>query len=380
MKIYHGGISILFVMSGFFYRSGFNLILYFFRPRRYYLCMDLSIEFSSAMTLTLLQGLVTVLCLEFMKRKGWAEYPDFNWNTAMKVAPLSFVFIAYVVISLFALERVNVPMFTALRRLTVVFVMIEEYFLLQVTPSRRVVDSVVVMMIGAAIAAWKDLTFEPYAYFLLFLTNLFTSLYTVYINVVRKDTGLNQFAMLYYSNVTTMPILFLIALYTGDIQRALSFPYMYDIFFQMNFQASIFLAFLLNVSTFYCTSLNSARTQTVVGQLKNFFAFLLGLVLFDDYIYDPINMVGLWVGFAGSVWYSYIVAKEKQDNKGPTPATNNSNTVTNNNNSALSNTGAVAPSTTEKSLDDNGTSSSSENVISADSTNDVEAGRKRIKN
>ena len=32
-----------------------------------------------------------------------------------------------------------------------------------------------------------------------------------------------------------------------------------------------------NVCTFFCTTLNTARTQTVVGQLKNFIAFLLGL-------------------------------------------------------------------------------------------------------
>jgi hypothetical protein len=36
-----------------------------------------------------------------------------------------------------------------------------------------------------------------------------------------------------------------------------------DLFFQLNFQASVFLAFLLNVCTFYCTTLNTARTQTV---------------------------------------------------------------------------------------------------------------------
>jgi hypothetical protein len=71
------------------------------------------------MTLTLLQGLTTIVCLQAMKARGWADFPSFNWDVAKKVAPLSFVFISYVVISLFALERVNVPMFTALRRLTV---------------------------------------------------------------------------------------------------------------------------------------------------------------------------------------------------------------------------------------------------------------------
>ena len=124
-----------------------------------------------------------------------------------QVAPLSFVFIAYVVVSLISLGRVNVPMFTALRRLTILFVMVEEYFLLRISPSARVVATVAVMFIGAAIAAWKDLTYDPVSYAYLFLTNLFTSLYTVYINKVKEDTGLNIFAMMYYNNVTTMPAL-----------------------------------------------------------------------------------------------------------------------------------------------------------------------------
>ena len=99
-------------------------------------------------------------------------------------------------------------MFTALRRLTIIFVMIEEFFMLGISPSKRVLLTVVVMFIGAAIAAWKDLTYDPVSYGYLFLTNLFTSLYTVFINKVREDTGLNLFAMMYYNNVTTMPALF----------------------------------------------------------------------------------------------------------------------------------------------------------------------------
>ena len=75
------------------------------------------------MTLTLLQGLVTVICLEVMRRRGYIEYKPWSLDLAIKVAPLSFVFIAYVVVSLVSLGRVNVPMFTALRRLTILFVM-----------------------------------------------------------------------------------------------------------------------------------------------------------------------------------------------------------------------------------------------------------------
>lgn len=272
-------------------------------------------HFDCSMTLTCLQGLVTVIALEIMKKLGYIDFPSFNFATARKVAPLSIVFISYVVVSLISLGRVNVPMFTALRRLTVVFVMIEEYFLLGIVPSMPIIGTVGVMLVGAGIAAWKDMSFDIVSYLYLLLTNFFTSIYTVYINVVKKDTKLNNWAMLYYSNVSSMPFLLLLAIYTGDLQRAVYYPYHTNLVFQINLQLSIFLAFSLNVCTFFSTSVNSARTQTVVGQLKNFGAFLLGLVLFDDYIYDPINFVGLCVGFAGGVLYGFVSFREKKMEK-----------------------------------------------------------------
>lgn len=321
-----------------------------------------SYGFDSTITLTFLQGCVTVACLQFMKWRGIVTFPDMSWKLAKQVLPLSVVFVSYVIISLMSLGRVNVPMFTALRRLQILFTVVAEYVHFGNTPSRSIWNCILIMTLGAAIAAWKDLTFDPVrymrradaaacssqqglcrsrsccltplrptsclhlflppacpppslqiSYLFLFGTNLFTSLYTVYINVVKRDTGLNVFGMMYFNSVLTLPIVFIIAVGTGDWAAAWNFKYARDLFFQMNFQASIFMAFLMNVATFFSTTLNSARTQTVVGQLKNFVAFLLGLVLFDDYIYDPINFVGLIVGFWGGIQYSYVTYKNKED-------------------------------------------------------------------
>ena len=38
------------------------------------------------MTLTLLQGLVTVVCLDLMRRRGWIEYDPFNWKLVVSVS------------------------------------------------------------------------------------------------------------------------------------------------------------------------------------------------------------------------------------------------------------------------------------------------------
>lgn len=64
------------------------------------------------MTLTLLQGVVTIVCLTTMKRLRYIDYPAFEWSVARKVAPLSFVFIAYVVISLIRCGRRGAPVST----------------------------------------------------------------------------------------------------------------------------------------------------------------------------------------------------------------------------------------------------------------------------
>jgi hypothetical protein len=150
---------------------------------------------------------------------------------------------------------------------------------------------------------------ESYIY--VFLANLFSSLYAVFINVTKKETGLDVFGMLYYNYLLLLPLVSVLAVTTTDLEDSLAFPALYDLGFQISFQASVVLAFFLNVSAFYCTILNSARTKTVTGCLKSFFTMILGLYLFSDYVYDPINFFGLAIGFVGSVWYSVLTYADK---------------------------------------------------------------------
>ena len=73
--------------------------------------------------LTLLQSTATLLMMTTLARIGAIKLRPLEQSVAKQVAPLSFLFLAYVVISLSALGNVNMPMFTALRRTTVLFVM-----------------------------------------------------------------------------------------------------------------------------------------------------------------------------------------------------------------------------------------------------------------
>ncbi len=263
-------------------------------------------EFQFPQVLTVCQGAFTIVAMFLLRAAGVITFGDLNWKVARQVAPLSLVFIFYVVVSLAALGRVNVPMFTALRRTTLLFVMALEYFSSGTVPSRWTMAAAGVMMVGAMIAAAKDLTYDPVSYGFVFLTNLGTALYTVNIASVKREHKLDIFTMLWYNNLMTMPALAILAWWSGEMEAVMNFPHMADTGFLTVFFFSATLALFLNYSTYQSTSLNSPTTQSVIGQLKNFVAFVLSLVLFSDYKFHVVNFGGLLIGFAGGVWYSVM--------------------------------------------------------------------------
>ena len=270
-----------------------------------------SYDFHYPLTLTVAQSLVTLVCLMVLKHSGMVSIPDFNWSVALQIAPLSALFIFYVVASLAALGNVNVPMYTALSRTTVVFIMVEEYIIDGKIQSKLVLAATTVMVMGAVVAASKDLTFDPWAYTLVLLTIIGNSLYNVNIPRVKKSSGLTILGVLFYNNVLTLPGLIVVTWATGEFQDVQKFPYLFTPGFQMVFAGSAFLALGMNMCVYYSNTLNGPTTQSVVGQLKNFVLFLLSLFLFSDYIFDPTNFCGLLIGFSGGVWYAYIKYDER---------------------------------------------------------------------
>jgi drug/metabolite transporter (DMT)-like permease len=153
------------------------------------------------------------------------------------------------------------------------------------------------------------------SYICVLITNIFSSLYSTYINFARQQTGLDAMGILYYNYLVLFPIVaVLCATYELDtIRELLSIQ---DAGFQLSFVASVVLSVGVNIFGFYCTVLNSARTKTVTSCLKTTFTMTLGVYLFGDYVYSPANLLGVCVAFAGSVWYSYISFGRSSTGKG----------------------------------------------------------------
>ncbi|CAL1388069.1 unnamed protein product [Linum trigynum] len=88
-------------------------------------------------------------------------------------------------------------MYTTLRRTTVVFTMIMEYFLAGQRYTSPIVGSVGLIVFGAVIAGARYLSFDFYGYVVVFMANITTAIYLATISRIGKSTGLNSFGLMW---------------------------------------------------------------------------------------------------------------------------------------------------------------------------------------
>ncbi|XP_057776483.1 UDP-N-acetylglucosamine transporter UGNT1-like [Salvia miltiorrhiza] len=277
-----------------------------------------SYNFPCANVITLCQ-MISSCCLLYVLRRS--KLISFNANesatvsdssntlvsiqTLIRTSPLALTYLLYMLVTMESVRGVNVPMYTTLRRTTVVFTMIVEYLLVRQKYTRPILGSVTLIVLGAFIAGSRDLSFDSYGYLVVFLSNFTTAIYLATIARIGKSSGLNSFGLMWCNGILCGPVLLLWTLFRGDLEMTMNFPYLLSPGFLVVLLFSCILAFFLNYSIFLNTTLNSALTQTICGNLKDLFTITLGWVIFGGLPFDLLNVIGQLLGFIGSGLYAY---------------------------------------------------------------------------
>lgn len=226
-------------------------------------------------------------------------------KTLLHTLPLALTYLMYMLVTMESVRGVNVPMYTTLRRTTVVFTMVMEYILAGQKYTSPVVGSVGLIILGAFIAGARDLSFDAYGYAIVFLANITTAIYLATIARIGKSSGLNSFGLMWCNGIICGPILLFWTYVRGDLDVTINFPYLFSPGFLVVMFFSCVLAFFLNYSIFLNTTLNSAVTQTICGNLKDLFTIGLGWMIFGGLPFDILNIIGQFLGFLGSGLYAY---------------------------------------------------------------------------
>jgi len=265
-------------------------------------------RFSYTLALMLSQLLVSVTALSLLRLTGAITIPHRSPRELLVLLLPTACFISNVCVGLLALRLVNIPMFSAFRRLSVLNVMVLERLVLGKTVSRKVMVTVVIMVAGSFLAGIGDLTYDPLGYALVFLNNFVTGANLVSIKKASQVVRLDALSLFYYISLLALPVVALTAAVTGELSASLEAvatrPELRTSSFAFALSLSAASAFLVNFFTNLCTQMTTPLTTAITGQMKNVLQTLLGIFAWG-YQVSFTNLMGLAVALFGSLLFAY---------------------------------------------------------------------------
>ncbi|KAK9847135.1 hypothetical protein WJX84_008518 [Apatococcus fuscideae] len=230
--------------------------------------------------------------------------PPLELGLAKGAIPLATVNVLNVVCGLIGTGGLNVPMFIALRRLTLLCTILLERFILNKVHENATLGAVVIMISGALVAAATDLTFNAYGYAAVLFNDFLTASYLIMVKNTPAASALTTTGLLFYNATLSLPLLMGAVWSSGEWDGLWAYPLLPNPEFLAILMSSCALGLTINHSTFLCTRVNDPLSTSVAGSLKNVLMTFIGIWAFGDFRWQMWNVCGLAISMGGAVWYA----------------------------------------------------------------------------
>ena len=274
-------------------------------------------KFPSVQFLSFAQLILTVIVTDVLKFFKLVSYPEVCTDSVKKVMPLPFLHLCNLILGLGSTQTLSIPMFTVLRRFTVLFVMIGEVWVLGKSFNKTTCATVFAMLFGVIVASVGDLAFDIYGYIMVLSNNLVSAAYFLYVKKINDNNFLGKFGMMYYNSLISLPFSALILYFSNEMNSVLAYEGWSDFMFCFQFILCLCLGYILVFSAILCTSICGPLTFNVVGVLKSAAMTYVGMFFGGDYIFGWLNFTGITISAAGAVVYSAVTFQTANKDTSP---------------------------------------------------------------
>ena len=283
----------------------------------------------SSNVLYLAQSVATVVMLQAACAVGllpW-EVVSIRNQTASKIL-IAVSYSANVAFGLCSLAYVSIPMYGALKRLTLFFCWAGELFFERSSTTFQVVPSLLLIVFGAFVAGWNDLEFNFAGYAFGLLSCAGQGLAFVLSKSLSKEeektektdekTGdankLHIVLSVVHSNAVVSAVLMFVVVTVQTHWDRTQLFHGVDTSGVLSGRMQVFLnvvsVLLLNIAIFLDCTLNTPLTHAVAGNFKAGLTTVVGLIVFRTQT-TPLGVVGLVLSFFGGVHYSIVKLSNK---------------------------------------------------------------------
>ena len=269
---------------------------------------------------------VTCFILIILALLRKVELPPLSMSILTDIAPVFLLFFGNVMCGLGSTQSLNLPMFTVLRRFSILMSMIGEYYILGIIPSYQIIFSVFLMIFGAAVAAMFDISYDFYGYVLVLLNDIFTALNGVYLKKATISKKCSKIGVLFYNSLLSFLSLCVFFIWNqithqpnetqtnsltskSMLQEIIEYPRWSDWKFLTLFIFTAAMGSVLNYSIFLCTTINSPLTTAVIGCMKNILVTYFSMIFMTGYSFEYLNFIGLNISIIGSIIYAIVAMK-----------------------------------------------------------------------
>lgn len=266
-------------------------------------------HFNYINVLLFLQMAFTILFLRAARTFFGISVPEIELGTLRKVAPVSLFYCLNALAALAALQKLSVPSYTMVKRLSPLFTISLEYVLLRKKSSPFVLCALGVMATGTVLAAKADTSSSTLAWSLGFCSCVFQASYLTFVKRSGIDTGLSAVGIVYYHAFLSLPFFASVILLKGEFGQALAFEGWGSPSFLVLLGFSLGMGLLLNYALFLCTEKTSPTSTVVSGQVKAMGQTAIGIFTFGGVDLNLKYVLGTLVNIAGGVMYAYAKYK-----------------------------------------------------------------------